>query len=159
MENKVLKIEPPEGYEIDKENSTFEKIVFKKIEGKYPMDIKELSVKDTFYINVDSEVIHHKGTLEVASNCLNHSDTREEAEAFLALMQLKRLCNAWNKMDGFVPRFDGSQNNHCIMVYYEGFDTSNCMSTQFPLAFKSEKTAKYFMETFADLLETAKPLL
>ncbi len=30
METKELKIQIPEGYEIDKENSTFEKIVFKK---------------------------------------------------------------------------------------------------------------------------------
>jgi len=29
METKELKIQTPEGYEIDKENSTFEKIVFK----------------------------------------------------------------------------------------------------------------------------------
>ena len=28
--NKELKIEVPDGYEIDKKNSTFEKIVFKK---------------------------------------------------------------------------------------------------------------------------------
>ena len=30
METKELKIQIPEGYEIDKEKSTFEKIVFKK---------------------------------------------------------------------------------------------------------------------------------
>ena len=30
MKNKELKIEVPQGYEIDKEKSTFEKIVFKK---------------------------------------------------------------------------------------------------------------------------------
>ena len=31
MEIKELKIEVPQGYEIDKQKSTFEKIVFKKI--------------------------------------------------------------------------------------------------------------------------------
>ena len=36
MENKELKIEVPQGYEIDKENSTFEKIVFKKVEKELP---------------------------------------------------------------------------------------------------------------------------
>lgn len=32
METKEMKIQAPEGYEIDKEKSTFEKIVFRKIE-------------------------------------------------------------------------------------------------------------------------------
>lgn len=32
METKEMKIVPPEGYEIDKENSTFECIKFKPIE-------------------------------------------------------------------------------------------------------------------------------
>ena len=32
METKTLKIEVPNGYEIDKENSTFENIVFKKVD-------------------------------------------------------------------------------------------------------------------------------
>ena len=32
MEEKKLKINIPEGYEIDRDNSTFEEIVFKKVE-------------------------------------------------------------------------------------------------------------------------------
>ena len=32
METKILKINVPKGYEIDKENSTFENIVFKKVD-------------------------------------------------------------------------------------------------------------------------------
>lgn len=36
MKTKEFKIQMPEGYEIDKENSTFEKIVFKKIEKELP---------------------------------------------------------------------------------------------------------------------------
>lgn len=35
MENKELKIQIPAGYEIDKEKSTFEKIVFKKVALEY----------------------------------------------------------------------------------------------------------------------------
>ena len=36
METKEMKIQVPEGYEIDRKNSTFEKIVFKKIEKELP---------------------------------------------------------------------------------------------------------------------------
>nr|DAU65294.1 MAG TPA: hypothetical protein [Caudoviricetes sp.] len=42
MENKELKIEVPQGYEIDKENSTFEKIVFKKVEKELPKSWEDL---------------------------------------------------------------------------------------------------------------------
>jgi len=31
-----MKIQVPEGYEIDRENSTFEKIIFKKVERELP---------------------------------------------------------------------------------------------------------------------------
>lgn len=35
MDTKKLKINIPEGYEIDKEKSTFEEIVFKKVEDPF----------------------------------------------------------------------------------------------------------------------------
>ena len=39
---KTLKIETPEGYEIDKENSTFEKIVFKEVKSEYPLSVNNI---------------------------------------------------------------------------------------------------------------------
>ena len=38
---KELNIQVPEGYEVDKEKSTFEKIIFKKIENKLPKTWEE----------------------------------------------------------------------------------------------------------------------
>lgn len=55
MEEKKLKINIPEGYEIDREKSTFEEIVFKKIEdplAKLPKtweEYKSCSRDDTSY--------------------------------------------------------------------------------------------------------------
>lgn len=48
MEEKVLKIEIPEGYEIDKERSTFEKIVFK------------LKPKKESYLDISKELFYQK---------------------------------------------------------------------------------------------------
>lgn len=47
MEKKHLKIEIPEGYEIDKENSTFENIVFKPIKEviRYNTDYNGVEIK------------------------------------------------------------------------------------------------------------------
>lgn len=51
MKNKELKIEIPDGYEIDRENSTFEKIVFKKIESKLPKSWEELKIISGYYLD------------------------------------------------------------------------------------------------------------
>ena len=39
-----VKIEVPQGFEIDKDKSTFEKIVFKEIENKLPISFEEINI-------------------------------------------------------------------------------------------------------------------
>ena len=53
--NKEIKITAPEGYEIDKENSTFECIKFKEIENKYPTSVKEISNRQ-YYIDSSGDI-------------------------------------------------------------------------------------------------------
>jgi hypothetical protein len=55
LNNKQMKVKeqiiiPPYGFEIDKDKSTFEKIVFKEIQNKLPMSVEEIPNRD-FYIN------------------------------------------------------------------------------------------------------------
>ena len=52
METKTLKIEVPKGYEIDKEKSTFENIVFKKVDG---VEIKWNECHNGVEIKADDE--------------------------------------------------------------------------------------------------------
>ena len=88
------KIEIPEGYEIDKVNSTFELIKFKK--QKYPQNIND--VKDRLWF------IGAKGHISqsnLAGIDLNNMFTEQDCEEHLALIQLDMLCQAWNKIDGF----------------------------------------------------------
>jgi tRNA A22 N-methylase len=58
MEQKEIKITIPEGYEIDKQKSTFEKIVFKKKDNKYPKTWKEciekLNTKEHNFAYIDA---------------------------------------------------------------------------------------------------------
>lgn len=58
METKEIKIDVPEGYEIDEENSTYECIKFKPIKKKltYKDVAKELFLKDMFITNVCGEI-------------------------------------------------------------------------------------------------------
>ena len=104
--SKELKIEVPEGYEIDQKNSTFERIVFKK-KHTYPKSWEEFcenfqTTDKEYDICSDSEIFDTYNTQnrdcdEDRNNC----KTKEEAEAFLALMQLKRL---WHE---YVDNYSG----------------------------------------------------
>ena len=48
---KTIKITPPEGYEVDKEKSTFSEIVFKKLEPNLPMSWEELKEVKGYFIH------------------------------------------------------------------------------------------------------------
>ena len=54
-ENKTLEIVAPEGYEIDRENSTFEKIVFKPVEKCWRNN--ERTIFEGYFINSSSTII------------------------------------------------------------------------------------------------------
>ena len=99
MENKELKIEVPQGYEIDKEKSTFEKIVFKKI-ADLPKSWENLIKIDGYYVSSQSDI---KYCYENCADSINRNvfPTKEEAEACLALAQLCQLRDRYN--DGWKP--------------------------------------------------------
>lgn len=65
MEAKEMKIQVPEGYEIDREKSTFESIVFKKVEEKdLPKRWEDLKIIDGFFVT-------NLGYIEkVSDNCI-----------------------------------------------------------------------------------------
>lgn len=62
MEAKEMKIQVPEGYEIDREKSTFESIVFKKVEVKdLPKSWEGLLGVSGCYVDSNSKVDVFKG--------------------------------------------------------------------------------------------------
>ena len=146
LNNKQMKeflIECPSGFEVDKEKSTFEKIVFKEIENKLPMSVEEIPNRK-FYITNDSNIVinNNKRVLSTGRSCINQLSTKERAEAFLALMQLVELRDVWN----------GDSERHLYLIYSEN-RTSNLLS------FKTLELRNQFSEQFKDLIETAKELL
>ena len=158
MKNEI-NIDIPNGFEIDAENSNLSigKIVFKPIEPikeKYPMSVAEIKGRKWF--------ISGSGRITTApSNYIdeNQLKTRELASAFLALMQLKTICDEWNRIDGFVVDWTNGGMKYCVCFtkgklcvdwwYFQGQ----------ALTFQDEKTATLFLNSFRELLETAKPLL
>ena len=90
-----LTIIPPKGYEVDKKNSTFEKIVFKEISTDMPRSWNEFCQhSDTlgeYYINKDSNIERLDFNFKRTDLGKNLCKYRTDAEAFLALIQLRRL--------------------------------------------------------------------
>lgn len=105
METKEFKIQVPEGYEIDKENSTFECIKFKPIK------------KDITYTNICIDIFVHndkttKGGFHI-DNCgnielgpyysirntlnKNNATNKRQLERLLALNQLLNIAEYYNK--------------------------------------------------------------
>lgn len=97
METKEIKINIPEGYEIDEENSTFECIKLKPIK-------KELTYKDVaeelFSKNLFTSDIHAR-IFEVSSSGSqldkNNSTNKKQLERLLALNQLLNIAEYYNK--------------------------------------------------------------
>ena len=91
METKEMKIQVPEGYEIDREHSTFENIIFRKVERKLPKKWEDLENVNGHYADSWGDVRCYYGVNTPDHTNKNIFPTKEEAEACLALAQLCQL--------------------------------------------------------------------
>ena len=99
MERKEVKIQAPEGYEIDKKNSTFECIKFKPIK-KYITyeDICNSILKAGYYTNSYGEIV---GSIIHAVNLRtgkNNATNTKQLERILALNQLLNIAEYYNTL-------------------------------------------------------------
>ena len=165
METKELKITIPEGYEIDKENSTFEKIVFKKKDTK-PRSWEEYykqqiaNKKHGYYID-DADC---SSVVIVWDDCVgsdrwrNVLPSKELTEAFLAMMQLMSLRQAW--IGDWTPDWkDETQLKWNIICLQNQVCLRDTFIKSRVLSFPTQEMAADFVNTFKDLLEIAKPLI
>ena len=152
---KEIKIEVPEGYEIDKENSTFETIKFKE-KSKLPMSWEELGEIKGHFID-DNAGISPCHTLGANDYSKNTWPTKELAEAALALSQLLQLMDRWN--GDWKADWTDDTDKYVIRRYKDSLILEDFAYAARVLAFKSPELCKRFYDTFKDLIETAKPLL
>lgn len=99
MKTKELKIQIPEGYEIDKENSTFECIKFKSIKKNITYgDICEylFKDKDSFYITNSGGVNNYLSVCSAMDK--NNATNREQLKRLLALNQLLNIAEYYNRL-------------------------------------------------------------
>jgi hypothetical protein len=105
MKTKEFKIQIPEGYEIDKENSTFECIKFKSIKKNITYgDICEylFKDKDSFYITNSGGVNNYLSVCSAMDK--NNATNREQLKRILALNQLLNIAEYYNRLHIMIDR-------------------------------------------------------
>ena len=153
MNTKKLKINIPEGYEIDKEKSTFEEIVFKKIEdplAKLPKTWEEYCKQTEGYVSYffSSPKSIIKSWFE---GSYNEFITEERVKQFVALGKLLQLRDYWVG--------DWKRNSDNIYVIYKNVIMAAMHNSDFPLTFPTREMAKEFKNCFKDLIKEAYPLV
>ena len=109
MKTKEIKINIPEGYEIDKENSTFECIKLKPIKKEltYKDIAKGLFDGEPFYTDSYGEVLRLSGKYK--KNEKNNATSKKQLYRLLALNQLLNIAEYYNKKS---PKEE--KKIHCI---------------------------------------------
>ena len=161
MEEKSLEINIPEGYEIDKEKSTFEEIVFKKVEdpfAKLPKTWEEyckqtVGCKSYFYTRSKPYI---RESLFDGVYC--EFSTEKRVKQYVALGRLLQLRDYW------VSNCKNNSNNFVAVIYH--FDgkivntnVSKKRSLSYSLTFPTKEMAQKFIECFEDLINEACPLI
>ena len=159
---KEVKIEVPEGYEIDRENSTLERIVFKK-KNELPESWEEFC-EMTPVSESEVWISTASGITTIGYRKIRHEDsdanllaTEKDALQHLALIKLHRLRDCYRK--GWVPDWLTSTKKWCVMLLNGHVVTRSSMSTSHFLSFDSEDTANKFAMTFFDLIKQAGDLI
>ena len=152
MERKEVKIEVPQGYEIDKEKSTFEKIVFKKIPEKPKTweDYCKLTKGNTSnYANATTLMV----CKDRFNGAYNEFSTKERAEQFIALGMLLQLRDYWVQRSEFKDAIGVFTWDGGIII------TNACDIDDFALTFPTQEMADKFISCFRDLIKQASPLV
>ena len=133
---KTLKINVPEGYEIDKEQSTFENIVFKEIENGLPKSWEKIENLHGFFVDYGSDI--RETYVDVMKSKVNRNifATKEQAEACIALAQLSQLREVYRQ--GWKPDYTmQGQKKWCIRFYQGTLQIEDYCSTEYFLSFKT----------------------
>ena len=147
---KELNIIPPIGYEIDRQKSTFEKIIFKKI-PENPKTWEDycslMKGKTVYYTNCNNI------TVSGFSDAHDKFVTKKRADQFIALGKLLQLRDYWVKRSKFEDAIGVFTWNEGVIV------TNKCDINEYALTFPTQEMADKFITCFRDLIKQASPLV
>lgn len=157
METKEIKINIPEGYEIDKENSTFECIKFKsKKYITYEDCCKKIFPNDEGYYISTYGVIADGKLLESRSDP-NNATSEEQLERLLALNRLMNIAYYYNDNEyaksGYYIYYLNADHKYCTGYY----NPNNFRQiAEMTVLFKNDKDAQAVIDNpnFRSILDT-----
>jgi len=150
---KAMNIEIPEGYEVDKKNSTFDTIKLKKIEAKLPKTWEELKRVKGYYVD---ESTVDEADAQCFSVNKNIFPTREQAEASIALAQLLQLREVYR--NGWKPDWTDDNCKYSIRLIKNEWVENWYTESNHIFSFQTKEIKDQFITNFKDLLEQVKPL-
>ena len=156
-EEKSFKVQIPEGYEIDKENSTFECIKFKKSKSEYPKSWEEAFEGKTingYYITAAlSQIQNYSLGKNIGKYNANVFKYQEQAESALAYAQLTQLMALPCFNGDWKPSWDNANDTKYSIAFYDNKLYINVSYTyQHFLTFKSKEKAIMFLGLYKDLI-------
>lgn len=156
-----VKIQIPDNCELIKDGDTY--IVKEKKDNK-PRSWKEFCERypkkseETFIVSSSEIFVCNIPSIRDEKRDRNICTSKEEAEAFLALMQLRQLRKAW--IGNWDYEVSAMTQPFSIMTNIEtGLVTVETTRYSHPLIFPTKEIASEFLDCFKNLCKTAKRLL
>lgn len=157
METKEIKIDIPKGYEIDKENSTFEYIKFKSIKKyiTYKDCCDEIFPNEVYYTGSQGNIVN--GFLSDRNiTDLNNATNKKQLERLLALNQLMNIAYYYNDKQymrtGYYIGYDRSKDKYFVNNLDNGSFEPAGMAAMFMYA--KDAQAVIDNPNFRDILDT-----
>jgi hypothetical protein len=117
-------------------------------------------IDSEYYINNTSEISLCLGSYRESEKDKNLLETKEDAEAILALIQLKRLRDAWWKTLNYQPNWtDYKEVKYCISMCNDKIIHTTSSLNNALLAFPTRESRNQFYTHFKDLILKATPFL
>lgn len=156
METKEVKINIPKGYEIDKENSTFECIKFKPVKNiTYEDCCKKLFPNIGYYTTSHGEIINDGLSDEYITD-LNNAPNKKQLERLLALNQLMNIAYYYNSKQymrvGYYIGYDKLKD----VYFVEDLDNNFTQAAEITAMFMHAKDAQAVIDNpnFRSILDT-----
>ncbi len=155
METKELKINIPEGFEIDKESSTFECIKFKPIVKRW----RDSHSKVAGYFLSGNHIRPLSNDYHEEWNCGNHDvfATEKQAKSALAMAQISQIMANDERFGGVVTDEEWEDTNISKFVITRLRNTMNkvayATSTYEFLSFHTQEQRDLFLEENEDLVK------
>ena len=149
---KEIKIDVPEGYEIDKENSTFECIKFKPIIKRWRDKEEPMS---GYWIDINSSINRVTFCNNIKEN-RNVFATEKQAKSALAMAQITQIMVNDERFGGLVTdeEWDDGENCKFVIVRINNEIMRDCFWHSYHfLAFHTREQCDLFLDENEDLIK------